>query len=151
MKIGGYELQVPFVTTSTDHIRTILEFADIEPGEKIVDLGSGDGRMVLEFAKAGALVTGFEVKSELVLRSRKRIEELHLATNATIYQKDFWTSDLSTFDLVYIYGMDSILSRLEKKLEQELRPGTKVISNVFRFPTWKVKRTKNFVHLYIVS
>jgi hypothetical protein len=46
--------------------------------------------------------------------------------------------------------MDSILGRLEKKLENEMRPGTKVISNIFRFPHWKVKKSKNFVNLYRV-
>ena len=151
MKIGDYELQVPFVTTSTDHIKTILEFAELKTGTKAVDLGSGDGRVVLEFAKNGAQVTGLEIKPELVVRSRLRIQEQHLSVRAKIHEKSFWDADLSGFDVVYIYGMDSILRRLEKKLERELRPGTKVISNVFRFPTWRIKKTKNFVHLYIVT
>ena len=150
MKIGSYELKVPFVTTSTDHIKTILEFADVQPGMKIVDLGSGDGRMMLEFAKHGAVVTGYEIKPELVEKSKKRIKESGLETTAHVYLQDFWNIDLSSFNLVYIYGMDSILGRLEKKLENELRPGTKVISNIFRFPHWKVKKAKNFVNLYRV-
>lgn len=149
MKIGDYEIQVPFVTTSTDHMKAILEFADIKQGMKIVDLGSGDGRMVLEFAKQGGLVTGYEIKPELVEKSKRRIEEAGLKEHAYVYLKNFWESDLSEFDLVYIYGMNSILGRLEKKLDAELRPGRKVISNIFRFPHWKIKKSKNSVHLYV--
>lgn len=155
VKIGSYELQVPFVTTASDKTKSIAELADF-PAESIptiraVDLGSGDGRVVLELAKKGFLVTGFEIKEDLVLRSRQRIKDAKLEDRATIYQKSFWEADLSSFDLIYLYGMGSILGRLEKKLEKEVRPGTKVISNIFRFPTWKYKKEKDHLYLYIVS
>jgi 16S rRNA A1518/A1519 N6-dimethyltransferase RsmA/KsgA/DIM1 with predicted DNA glycosylase/AP lyase activity len=150
VKIGGYEIQVPFVTTSTDHIKSILELAAIKKGTSIVDLGSGDGRMVLEFAKAGGYVAGYEIKPDLVARSKKRISEAGLENNAVIYQRDFWTQNLSSFETVYIYGMGSIMGRLEQKLEKELQPGSTFVSNIFRLPHWKIKRTKNGVHLYVV-
>lgn len=147
MKIGNYEIQVPFVTTSSDSLKTILEFAG-EPGQRVVDLGSGDGRVVLEFAKAGFQVTGLEIKPELVERANQRIIAAGLQANAQVFVKDFWTVSLSDFDIVYVYGMSTIMGRLEKKLEEELRPGTKIISNIFRFPSWKVKKEKNHVLLY---
>ena len=53
MKIGDYEIQVPYVTTSSDHIKTILALADMQPTDTLVDLGSGNGRVILEFAKKG--------------------------------------------------------------------------------------------------
>lgn len=149
MKIGNYELQVPFVTTSSDSLKTIRELADFQPGKTVVDLGSGDGRVALELAKADFKVTGYEIKPELVERAKKRAEELHLTARAHFYCKDFWTEDLSSFDVIYIYGMGSIMGRLEKKLEEEMKPGARFISNVFRLPHWKVKKQKDYLALYI--
>ncbi len=154
MKIGSYELQVPFVTTASDTVKHITDLADFRTESNrftAVDLGSGDGRVVLELAKKGFFVTGYEIKEELVQRSRQRITEAGLESQATIHNASFWDADLSTYDLIYIYGMGSILGRLEKKLEDELKPGTKIISNVFRFPTWKYKKEKNSLYLYTVN
>lgn len=141
MKIGDYEIQVPFVTTSSDSLKTILEFAG-EPGQRVVDLGCGDGRVVLELAKAGFIVTGYEIKEPLVQRARERIHEAGLQQNAHAFHKDFWEADLSSFDIIYIYGMSTIMGRLEKKLEEECKPGAKIISNIFHFPRWKIKKRK---------
>ncbi len=149
MQIGGYEIQVPFVTTSSDHIKTILTLAQITSETRAIDLGSGDGRMVMEFGKAGAIVHGYEVKKQLVKKSQQRIKDAGLSETVFIHHESFWEADLSSFNLIYLYGMQSILGRLEKKLDNELKPGTKVISNIFRFPHWKVKREKDNVYLYI--
>jgi cyclopropane fatty-acyl-phospholipid synthase-like methyltransferase len=150
MNIGGYEIQVPFVTTSSDSLKTILEFAG-EPGQKAVDLGCGDGRVVLELAKHGFAVSGYEIKEALVERAKQRIREAGLTETAHVFLKDFWTVDLSDFDIVYIYGMSTIMGRLEKKLEEELKPGVKVISNIFRFPHWKIAKEKHHVNLYLLD
>lgn len=154
MKIGTYELQVPFVTTASDKTKFIADLADFPASAisstHVVDIGSGDGRVILELAKRGFMVTGYEIKEYLVKRSRERILAANLQDRATVHQESFWDVDLSPYQLVYLYGMGSILGRLEKKLEQELQPGTKVISNVFRFPTWKYKKEKNNLYLYIM-
>lgn len=149
MKIGTYELQVPFVTTGADNVKIVMSLAEVDPGMKIIDLGPGDGRVVLEFAKRGGIVHGFEIKPELVERSRKRIADAGLSDQAIIFEKSFWDIDLSQYDLIYIYGMQSVLGRLEQKLEKEMKPGAKFISNIFRLPNWRVKKTKETVHLYI--
>jgi cyclopropane fatty-acyl-phospholipid synthase-like methyltransferase len=151
MKIGSYELQIPFVTTSSDNLKIVMELADVREGQKITDLGSGDGRVVIEFAKQGGVVHGYEIKPELVRRSRQRIADAGLTDKATIFAKSFWEADLSTHDVVYIYGMQSILGRLEQKLEREMKPGAKFISNIFHLPHWKIKKTKNKVNLYIIT
>lgn len=148
MKVGSYEIQVPFVTTSTDNLKIIMQLVSPLPGKRVIDLGSGDGRVVLEFAKEGAIVHGCEIKEELVIRSRERIAKAGLDEFAKIYHKSFWEVDLALYDIVYIYGMRSILGKVEKKLEKELKPGALFISNIFRLPNWKPKKTMQNIHLY---
>jgi 2-polyprenyl-3-methyl-5-hydroxy-6-metoxy-1,4-benzoquinol methylase len=149
MKIGGYEINVPFVTTSSDHVKIVLELAQIQPGQKVVDLGSGDGRVVLAFANTGASVEGYEFKPELVKKSRQRIENENLQEQAKIFEMSFWDISLAPYDVVYIYGMQSIMDRLELKLEKELRPGSVFISNIFKLPRWKPKKSNDGVLLYV--
>ena len=153
MKIGSYELQVPFVTTASDKVKTITELADFPPSlipqTQAIDLGSGDGRILLELAKKGFLTTGYEIKKPLVERTLQRITDAGLQERITLYHKSFWDADLSSFDLIYIYGMGSIMGRLEKKLLQEVKPGTKIITNIFRLPTLRPKKEKNSLYLYI--
>lgn len=151
MHIGSYEIQVPFVTTAADSVKTVLELADTKKKELIVDLGSGDGRMVLEFAKVNknSTVHGFEIKSELVERSRKRIVDAGLKERITIFPTSFWDANLSKYDIIYIYGMGSIMGRLEKKLSAELKPGAKFITNIFRLPNWRVKKTSGQIYCYM--
>ena len=148
MKLATYEIQVPFVTTSADTAKDIVRFADLKAGQRAVDLGSGDGRVVLELAKAGLIVDGFEHKPELVRRSRQRIRDANLQDHAQIFATSFWDVDLSSYDVIYIYGMNSVLGRVEKKLEKEMRPDAKFISNVFKLPHWRPKKSEKYLHLY---
>jgi cyclopropane fatty-acyl-phospholipid synthase-like methyltransferase len=156
MKIGDYEIQVPFVTTSSDNLKTVIELANIKPGERIVDLGSGDGRVILAFGKLAkryeheqkSVIHGFEIKPELVIRTNERIVQAGLQDIVSVYQKSFWDVDLSQYDRIYIYGMQSILGRLERKLEQEMRPGALFISNIFKLPHWKPKKKESDIYLY---
>ena len=151
MKIGSYEIQVPFVTTSSDTVKTLIDIVEITPGMKVIDLGSGDGRVILEFGKRKASVEGYEIKPELVERTLQRIHDAHLEEVVHVFNTSFWDVDLSQFDIIYLYGMQSILGRLEQKLDKEMKPGAVFISNIFRLPHWKVKKTKNNVHLYTNS
>jgi protein-L-isoaspartate O-methyltransferase len=148
MKIGNYELQVPFVTTATDTVKDLLILVENQKIHHALDLGSGDGRVIIELAKHGIPVTGFEIKEPLVTRTKQRIEQLRL-TNMQVFQKDFWEEDIAAFDLIYIYGMSTIMGRLEEKLEKEANTGTIVITNVFTLPHWKIKKQKNYLHMYI--
>jgi cyclopropane fatty-acyl-phospholipid synthase-like methyltransferase len=150
MKIGGYELKVPYVTTAADSMKAILELASPTESDRIVDLGSGNGRVLLEFAKYGLRVSGYEIRPELVDLARQKVKELGFEGKVQVFHESFWDIDLSPFSIIYVYGMTTIMGRLESKLQKECKPGTKVLSNIFTFPHWKVKKTKDHINLYIV-
>jgi hypothetical protein len=141
-------LGVPFVPSRKKAINNILQLAQIKPGEKTVDLGSGDGRIVVTLAQKGAVVTGYEINPVLVIISRIIIRRSGLSKLAHVYFQNFWNKNLSGFELVTIYGLPKIMDRLETKLDNELKPGARVISNTFIFPNWKYKKRVGNTYLY---
>lgn len=143
-------LRVPFVPSSENSINTMLEIANLKPGEKMADLGSGDGRIILAFAENGAIAYGYEIDGALVIKAETRIYDEGLDQRAFIHWADYWEEDLSEYDIVTIFGISYIMEELGEKLKKELKPGAKVISNVFTFPNWKPKQIINNIHLYIV-
>lgn len=140
-----------YVPTKEEKMKIILEFAEIKPGNRAVDLGSGDGRLVIALAQNGALVYGYEINPLLVKSSQKNISMLGLEDKAFIYGKNFWNQDLSGYDIVIIYGMTHVMEKLEKKLSKELKKNTKIISHGFVFPNWKPAKAKNNIYLYIIK
>jgi len=127
----------------------MVEISNVKPGEKVADLGSGDARISIAFAKAGAQVVGFELESKLIKKAQGEIIKENLQEKVQIMQFDFWDVDLSSYDIVCIYPMPDIMEDLEKKLRSELKEGARVLTNYYEFPNWKHKKTKNKVYLYV--
>lgn len=136
-----------YFPTSPRSVGLMLKLADVKAGQKIVDLGSGDGRILIALAKAGVEAVGYEINPVLVRRSRRAIAKA--GVNAVVHWESFWRVDLSHFDTVIVYGIPYIMGALQKKLERELKPGTKVISNAFVFPGWEPVAQEGKIILYI--
>ncbi len=127
----------------------MIQFAQPLKGKQIVDLGSGDGKLVIAFARAGAKkVIGYEINPFLVFLSRMKIKLLGLSKHAAIYYQNYWEVSLSDADIVVLYGIPWMMEKLEKKLRSELKQNTRVISNMFPFPHWKYKKLSHGVYLY---
>ena len=122
-----------FVPTHMGTVQAMVAAANIKPMVRVADIGSGDGRIVIAFAQAGALATGFEINPLLAVYSRFRIKKLGLASRAHIILGDFWRHDLREFEVVIVFGIHYIMDKLESKLLSESKPGTLVISNGFPF------------------
>ncbi|HWY80231.1 MAG TPA: 50S ribosomal protein L11 methyltransferase [Candidatus Sulfotelmatobacter sp.] len=139
--------KVPYFQTSRYRVETMVELAEIKPGEKGADLGSGDGRIVIAFAKAGVEMHGYEIDDSLRKISEENIRNANLS-NAFIHTLDFWQEDLSQYDIICCYPMPTIMGRLEHKLQEELEPGTRILLNYFPFKHWNEKKIKDNVFLY---
>ena len=129
----------------------MVALAIIKPGEKALDLGSGDGSQVISLAKAGAKAYGYEINPLLVWWSQYRLWQAGLKGKAFIYTKNFWQADLSDFDVIIIFGIPYMMKKMEKKLMQELKPGARVISNAFPFPNWQHSKREGNLYLYEVE
>lgn len=147
-------IRIPYFQTTRYRVETMVELANPQPGEKAADLGSGDGRIVIAFAKVPFMGTqneiemhGYEIDDDLRELSERTIEELNLK-NAFIHNKDFWEENLSQYTIICCYPMPTIMGRLERKLQEELRPGSRVLLNYFPFKHWKLEKTKDNIFLY---
>lgn len=135
--------------TSRYRVETMVELAKIQPGDIGCDLGSGDGRIVIAFAKRGITMHGYETSPDLITLSRQNIANAHLS-NAFIDTKDFWEEDLASYSIVCCYPMPTIMGRLERKLKDELKPGSRILLNYFPFKRWKEKKIKDNIYLYCI-
>lgn len=138
----------PYVVTREEYSLKMIALTKPKAGEKMLDLGSGDGRIVIDFARRGVLAHGYEINPYLVRVSQRKIVEQNLEQNAFIYCKDFWRETLSEFDVIAIYPAGFMLDKLEKKFESELKPGTRVVINGFKLPNWDLKERDGQVYLY---
>lgn len=137
---------IPYFETSRYRVHAMIDLAEIKPGEKAADLGTGDGRIAIALAKAGAIVTAYELDDKLRMLAKENATKEDLQIN--FLKKDFWEEDLSQFSIICCYPMPTIMGRLEKKLETELKPGSRVLLNYFPFLHWKEKARKDNVFLY---
>ncbi len=136
----------PYVKSQKEKVEIMMCLADLKPSDLVADLGSGDGFFTIEAARRGAKAIGYEINPFLVWWSRHKIKSLGLAERAKICRKNFWSANLSGATVVMFYGITGMMGRLEKKLEKELRPGTRIISNGFSLPNWQEeKKRRGFI------
>ncbi|MDQ7814805.1 MAG: class I SAM-dependent methyltransferase [Patescibacteria group bacterium] len=140
----------PYVPTRPGTVEKMLKLAGDVKGKKVIDIGSGDGRIVMAFAQNGAHATGIELNPLLVKISRKKVEENHLEDKAEIVWQDMWKTDFHDFDLLTVFGVFHVMPALAKKIRREMKPGSKIISLAFKFPHWKIKEDLNGIYLYEV-
>ena|SRR5581483_7301652 len=139
---------IPYVTSPQEKLDIIFRHISISPGQKSIDLGAGDGRIVIEMARRGAEAHGYEIIEKYVRRAKFNVAKAGLMGKAFIHQGDFWEVDLQSFNIVSIYGVAMLMDDLEKKLSQELQPGTIVISNGFPIPGWKILYEEDHIYIY---
>jgi len=138
----------PFIRSAKKRIETMMELANIKQGERVVDLGSGDGTLVLKAARRGAYAVGIEINPFLVWYARLRIKKAGLARNASIIRGDLWRYALSDTDTVFLYLLPSTMEELKEKLLRELPPHARIVSNAFPLMGWTPIIEKNNVFLY---
>ena len=128
----------PFVPTPMARVKKMLALAKIKSGEKVYDIGCGDGRMVYVAANDyGANAVGYELSPLVYVLAR--IRKFFWGSKARIDFTDFRFKNLSDADVIVCYLLPESLARLQKKLEAELKPGARIVSYAFPIGTWQVK------------
>ena len=134
---------VPFITTPDTVVQRMLELAGTGPGDLVVDLGSGDGRIVIAAAaKFGALGLGIELDGALVEQSRQNARRANVADRVTFVQGDVLTADISKATVVTVYLLPGLINRLQPRFLERLQPGTRIVSHAFGMTGWRPDRAE---------
>lgn len=126
----------PYVATNNIFIKKILQKAGVGKDKIFYELGSGDGRVVLEAAKLASKAFGVEQSWIRVWYSRYKARQLKL-DNAIFFHGDIFQRNYYSADIVYIYLLPKGVTKLEKKLKKELKKGSLIITQTYHFPNWK--------------
>jgi precorrin-6B methylase 2 len=138
------EKGAPYVPTSEHVVRKMLELADVTADDVVYDLGSGDGRIVIMAAKQfGARGVGVEIDSQLVRKARRNARRAGVADRVEFRQGDLFETDLGEATVVTLYLWPDMNNRLRPKLQRELDPGDRVVSNSFDIDGWEADSTRS--------
>src|SRR3989344_680718 len=125
----------PYVPTKIEKAVKLLKMLDLKKGQQFYELGSGDGRVVLEAAKLGLDALGIEQSWMRVIWSKFQAYQQKLP-NAKFKHGNIINEDLSRADIVYIYLLPKGVSKLSLKLKRELKKGSLIITQTFHFKDW---------------
>jgi len=133
------ELDVPYVPTPREVVSRMLEMADVQPADFVVDLGSGDGRIAIaavrERGARGAM--GVDIDPERIAEARANAERAGVADKVEFRRQDLFDTDLSRASVLTMYLLPDVNLKLRPRILDELPPGTRVVSHAFTMRDWE--------------
>ena len=134
------DTDVPFIVTPDNVTRAMLKLADVKASDYVIDLGSGDGRIVIVAAKQfGARGLGVEIVPELVEKSRENARRAGVADRVEFRVQDLFKTDLSKATVITMYLLPEVNLQLRPRL-LALKPGTRIVSHDWDMGDWKPDR-----------
>jgi hypothetical protein len=129
---------VPYVTTPWNVVETMLDLGEVTGADHLIDLGSGDGRIVIEAVKKrGARGFGIELNPHLVRIAMDEAKKQGIAGRAGFAEGNLFTFDLSAASVLTMYLFPQINIQLRPRLFEQLKPGSRVVSHDFHMDEWK--------------
>lgn len=133
--------EIPFITSPDNVTLEMLSMAGVRPGDHVIDLGSGDGRIVILAAKRfGATGLGVEIDPALVARSNANARDAGVAERAQFREQDLFKTDLGAATVVTMYLLQEVNLALRPAL-LGLAPGTRIVSHDWDMGDWAPDRT----------
>jgi hypothetical protein len=134
----GPELDTPYVPTPQVVVDRMLDLAQVRSGDMVIDLGSGDGRIMITAAqKYGARGFGVDIDPRLVKLSNEEARRAGLADRVKFLQQDLFRTDIREADVLTLYLLPDVNLALRPKILAELRPGTRVVSHDYGMREWR--------------
>ncbi|HVE53196.1 MAG TPA: class I SAM-dependent methyltransferase [Ramlibacter sp.] len=133
--------EVPFITSPDNVTLEMLRLAGVGPRDHVIDLGSGDGRIVITAAKRfGASGLGVEIVPDLVQQSLRNARDAGVAERVDFREQDLFRTDLAPASVITMYLLPEVNLQLRPAL-LALKPGTRVVSHDWDMGDWKPDRT----------
>ena len=138
------EKLAPYYPTPETIVEKMLDLGALKKGEKMYDLGSGDGRIVIIAAeKYHAVSTGVEFDKDLSQHSSERIKRLKLDKLANIIHGDIMDQDYSSANLITVYLLPISNDKVRPLLEKQLKKGTRIVAHDFEIAGWTPEKTQH--------
>lgn len=148
---------VPFVPTPEPVVEAMLDLADVGAGDFVLDLGSGDGRIVVAAARdRGARALGVDLDPRRIAEARDAARQAGVTDRVNFVQGDLFDQDLSRADVLTMYLLPEVNLRLRPVILERMRPGARVVSHDFDMGEWvpdrqvKVPGDGSNVYLWMV-
>jgi predicted RNA methylase len=134
---------VVFVPTPHEVVDAMLKLAEVRDGDVLYDLGSGDGRIPIAAAKKFKVrAVGIDIDPQRIREANANAKAAGVTGEVTFRQEDLFQADFSDATVVTLYLLDSLNEKLRPKLLKELKPGTRIVSHVFRMGDWEPEETQ---------
>lgn len=151
----GKGLDVPYVETPPNVVRAMLRSAHVGSRDVVLDLGCGDGRIVVAAAKEfGARGVGYDIDPRRVAEARKNASRAGVADRAQFAQKDLFDARIAEASVVTVFLLPAVLDKLRPRFLRELAPGTRIVSHSFPIRDWtpdqKLSAEGRTLYLYTV-
>lgn len=136
----------PYLPTLSPQVKTALDLIDLQPGETLLELGSGDGRVLMAAAERGINGIGYELNPLLVLYSWLRTRKY--GKHVKIVWGNYWRKTLPPAQGIFVFLLNPYMEKLHKKVIQEFSQPVKLVSFAFKIPGKKATREKDGLFLY---
>lgn len=158
LSLLGYQLYTTFLQpgaiyypTTDETVEVMLKLGDVKRGELLVDLGSGDGKILIAAAQRGARAIGYEIDPFLVRRSRAAIRAAGVEGLAEVRWKSFWQADLKGISVVMVYLFPHLMNRLYRMVQTKGERGVKLVCNDYAVPGVACNKQIKKVYLYTIG
>jgi len=132
---------VPFVPTTEEAVQAMLKLAGVQKTDIVYDLGCGDGRIVVSAAKDfGARAVGIDIDPQRIAEAKENAKKAGVENRVRFEENDLFEADIHEATVVTLFLLSSVNLKLRPKLLQDLKPGTRVVSNTFDMGDWKPEK-----------
>ena len=141
------------VATPPEIVETMLALAQITSEDLVCDLGCGDGRILISAIKdfRAREAIGYEIRGDICEATEKEIQKLHLQDRIKIVHGDLLEANLSDCSVLTLYLSSEANELLRSKIQEQLKPGSRVICYSFPINSWKVTKEINLQDLYFAN
>jgi ribosomal protein L11 methylase PrmA len=132
---------VIFVPTPQEVVEDMLRLANVQKGDVLYDLGSGDGRIAITAArKYGIKATGIDIDPERIREANENAKKAGVTDLVRFRQENLFTADFKDATVITLYLLPDLNVKLRPKLWNELKPGTRIVSHQFEMGAWKPEK-----------
>lgn len=136
-QVSSQNLDVPYVPTPYEVVEKMLDVTNVGPGDYVIDLGSGDGRIVIAAAERGAFGHGIDLNPVRIREAEENARKAGVSDKVIFVEGNLFDADISRATVITMYLLSSVNLQLRPTLLEQLRPGTRIVSHSFSMGEWE--------------